>query len=70
MRSAIFVLLLASFSANAVVISDDVPDLQYWMAVSDFPPLADISGEGHGGLIAPSGWLRRRTRSADSDRWR
>lgn len=52
MRSAILVLLLASFDANAVVIRDDVPDLQYRMAVSDFPPLADLPGEGHGVLIA------------------
>ncbi|WP_406807567.1 trypsin-like serine protease [Citrobacter freundii] len=56
MRSAILVLLLASFGANAVVIRDDVPDLQYRMAASDFPPLADLPGEGHGVLIAPQ-WV-------------
>lgn len=56
MRRAAFLLLLVSFGANAVVIRDDVPDLQYRMAVSAFPALADIPGEGHGVLIAPQ-WV-------------
>lgn len=56
MRSAAFLLLLASFSAGAVVIRDGVPDLQYRMAVSEFPSLAGIPGEGHGVLIAPQ-WV-------------
>ncbi|MCI4566697.1 trypsin-like serine protease [Lysobacter sp. CFH 32150] len=56
MRHAAFLLLLTSFGANAVVIRDDVPDLQYRMAVSDFPALADVPGEGHGVLIAPQ-WV-------------
>lgn len=55
-NAAAFLLLLTSLSAHAVVIRDDVPDLQYRMAVSDFPALADIPGEGHGVLIAPQ-WV-------------
>ena len=53
MRLAALLLLLTSLGANAVVIRDDVPDLQYRMALSDFPALADVPGEGHGVLIAP-----------------
>lgn len=53
MRPAVFLLLLVSFGTNAVVIRDDVPDLQYRMAASEFPALADMPGEGHGVLIAP-----------------
>lgn len=54
MRKLITLLfLLASFGAGAVVIRDDVPDSKYRMAVSDFPALADLPGEGHGVLIAP-----------------
>lgn len=56
MRRAALLLLLSSFSANAVVIRDDVPDLQHRMAVSEFPALADVPGEGHGVLIAPE-WV-------------
>jgi len=56
MRSAALLLLLASFGASAVVIREDVPDLQYRMAASDFPALADLPGEGHGVLIAPQ-WV-------------
>lgn len=53
MRRAALLLLLASFGAGAIVIRDDVPDLQYRMAASEFPALADVPGEGHGVLIAP-----------------
>ena len=53
MRRVALLLLLASFGAGAVVIRDDVPDLQYRMAASEFPVLADLPGEGHGVLIAP-----------------
>lgn len=53
MRAAALLLLLASFGAGAVVIRDDVPDLRYRMAASEFPALADVPGEGHGVLIAP-----------------
>jgi len=56
MRAAALLLLLASFGAGAVVIRDDVPDLQYRMAASEFPALADVPGEGHGVLIAPQ-WV-------------
>lgn len=53
MRGAALLLLLGSFSAGAVVVRDDVPDLQYRMASAEFPALADLPGEGHGVLIAP-----------------
>ncbi len=56
MRRAALLLLLASFGASAVVIRDDVPDLQYRMAASEFPALADLPGEGQGVLIAPQ-WV-------------
>lgn len=55
-RAVLPLLLLASFAAGAVVIRDDVPDLRYRMAVSEFPALADVPGEGHGVLIA-SRWV-------------
>lgn len=53
MRAAALLLLLASFGADAIVVRDDVPDLRYRMAASEFPALADLPGEGHGVLIAP-----------------
>ena len=56
MRRVALLFLLVSLGANAVVIRDDVPDLQYRMAASEFPPLADLPGEGHGVLIAPQ-WV-------------
>jgi hypothetical protein len=56
MRRAALLLLLASFDVSAVVIRDDVPDLQHRMAASEFPALADLPGEGHGVLIAPQ-WV-------------
>jgi len=56
MRHAALLFLLASFDASAVVIRDDLPDLKYRMAVSEFPALADLPGEGHGVLIAPQ-WV-------------
>src|SRR5690606_33012467 len=56
MRRTALLLLLASFGASAVVIRDDVPDLQHRVAVSEFPALVDMPGEGHGVLIAPQ-WV-------------
>jgi hypothetical protein len=56
MHRAALLLLLASSGASAVVIRDDVPDLQYRMPASGFPALADVPGEGHGVLIAPQ-WV-------------
>lgn len=53
MRHVALVLLLTASSAQAVVIRDDVPDRQHRMAVSEFPALADLPGEGQGVLIAP-----------------
>ena len=56
MRAAALLLLLVSSGAGAVVVRDDVPDLRYRMAASEFPALADMPGEGHGVLIAPQ-WV-------------
>jgi hypothetical protein len=56
MRCAALLLFLASFASSAVVIRDDVPDLQYRLAASEFPALVDMPGEGHGVLIAPR-WI-------------
>lgn len=56
MRFAALLLLLASFGASAIVIRDDIPDLQHRLAASEFPALVDMPGEGHGVLIAPQ-WV-------------
>lgn len=55
-RLMMLLLLVGTSTAGAVVIRDDVPDLKHRMAVSDFPALADMPGEGHGVLIAPQ-WV-------------
>jgi Trypsin len=49
-------LLVVASTAGAVVIRDDVPDLRYRVAASEFPALADLPFEGHGVLIAPQ-WV-------------
>ena len=49
-------LLVASSSASAIVIRDDVDDSQYRIPASDFPALVDMPGEGHGVLISPQ-WV-------------
>mgnify|MGYP005755401351 CR=1 FL=1 len=56
MRRVLLMCLLVSLDAGAVVIRDDVPDLQYRMPASAFPALADLPGEGHGVLVAPE-WV-------------
>lgn len=55
-RLILLTLLVASFSAHAVVIRDDVDDAKYRVPPSEFPALADMPGEGHGVLIAPQ-WV-------------
>ncbi|WP_189457144.1 S1 family peptidase [Cognatilysobacter bugurensis] len=55
-RYLLLTLLAMTSTAGAVVIRDDVPDLQYRMAESEFPALADLPGEGHGVLIEPQ-WV-------------
>lgn len=52
-RALLLALLVASSSASAIVIRDDVEDSKYRITPSDFPALADMPGEGHGVLIAP-----------------
>ena len=46
-------LLVASFSASAIVIRHDVDDAKYRVPASAFPALVDMPGEGHGVLVAP-----------------
>jgi chymotrypsin len=55
-RVLLIALLIASASANAIVIRDDVEDSKYRVSPADFPALADMPGEGHGVLIAPE-WI-------------
>ena len=55
-RVLLVALLLASSSASAIVIRDDVDDSKYRISSSEFPALADMPGEGHGVLIAPQ-WI-------------
>lgn len=52
-RWIVLTLVLASLSARAVVIRDDVPDARYRVPVSALPALVDLPHEGHGVLIAP-----------------
>ena len=54
----LFLLLLLSVTsaAGAVVIRHDVDDSKYQVPASAFPALVDMSGEGHGVLIAPQ-WV-------------
>lgn len=56
MRHIALLMLLATSSAQAIVIRDDVPDAQYRIAASDFPALVDLPMEAHGVLIAPQ-WV-------------
>jgi len=55
-RLSLLALLVASFSASAIVIRDDVDDSEYRVPASEFPALADMPGEGHGVLISPQ-WV-------------
>lgn len=55
-RPLLLALLVVSYSANAIVIRDDVDDSKYRVSTSEFPALADMAGEGHGVLIAPQ-WV-------------
>ena len=55
-RLLLLALLFVSFSANAIVIRDDVDDSKYRVPASEFPALVDMPGEGHGVLIAPQ-WV-------------
>ncbi len=52
-RLLLLALLVVSFSASGIVIRDDVDDSKYRVPASEFSALVDISGEGHGVLIAP-----------------
>ncbi len=52
-RVLVALLFLIPCPASAIIIRDDVSDAKYRVAASEFPPLADLPGEGHGILIAP-----------------
>lgn len=55
-RLLLLALLVASFSASAIVIRDDADDAKYRVPASEFPALVDMPVEGHGVLIAPQ-WV-------------
>lgn len=55
-RFLLLALLVASSTASAVVIRDDVDDSKYRVPASEFPALVDLPSEGHGVLIAPQ-WI-------------
>lgn len=55
-RILLLALFLASSTASAIVIRDDVDDSKYRIPASGFPALVDMPGEGHGVLIAPQ-WI-------------
>lgn len=55
-RFLLFALLVASSTASAIVIRDDVDDSKYRIPASAFPALVDLPHEGHGVLIAPQ-WV-------------
>lgn len=51
-RFLLLVLVMASSSADAIVIRDDIDDSNYRVPPSELPALVDMPGEGHGMLIA------------------
>lgn len=55
-KSLCLVLLVLSFSADAVVVRDDVDDGKYRVPDAELPALADLPMEGHGVLIDPR-WI-------------
>lgn len=56
LRILLFIVLVLSFSASAIVIRHDVDDSKYRIEATEFPALADMPGAGHGVLIAPQ-WV-------------
>ncbi|MGY0800163.1 S1 family peptidase [Lysobacter sp. A286] len=55
-RFLLLTLLVASSTASAIVIRDDVDDSKYRVPASEFPAFVDLPHEGHGVLIAPQ-WV-------------
>ncbi len=55
-RLLVLLLALASTTANAIVIRDDVDDASYRIPAAEFPALVDMPGEGHGVLVTPQ-WV-------------
>ena len=55
-RTLLVVLLLVTSTASAIVIRHDVDDSNYHVPACEFPALADMPGEAHGVLIAPT-WI-------------
>lgn len=55
-RFFLLALLVASSTASAIVIRDDVDDSKYRVPASEFPALVDLPHEGHGVLITPQ-WV-------------
>jgi len=52
----VFCLWVVASAAGAVITRADVDDAKYRVPASSFPALADLPGEGHGVLIAPT-WV-------------
>lgn len=55
-RFLLLALFAVSSTASAIVIRHDLDDSKYLVPASEFPPLVDMPGEGHGVLIAPQ-WV-------------
>lgn len=55
-RFLLLALFAISSTASAVVTRDDIDDSKYRVPASEFTPLVDLPGEGHGVLIAPQ-WV-------------
>jgi len=49
----LFLFLIVSSTASAIIIRQDVDDSKYLVPASEFPALAEMPGEAHGVLIAP-----------------
>lgn len=55
-RLLLIVLIAVTSTASAIVIRHDVDDSNYRVPAREFPALADMPGEAHGVLIAPT-WI-------------